>query len=69
MESTGQIIKSARKSLNLTQRDLAKISGISHSNISAIENGKLAIGKQTTEKLATALKLDPGKIMWPGWKK
>ena len=53
-EISEQIIK-AREELHLTQKDLAKISGLTQSNISNIENGSNRPTIATLKKIADAL--------------
>lgn len=55
---TGVYLRGIRLREELTQEALAKLTGISRSNISAMEHGKRPIGKETAKKLATALNCD-----------
>lgn len=48
-------IKNTRKSLNITQRELSKLSGINQSNLSKIENGLVYPSLVTIQKLAFCL--------------
>lgn len=49
-------IESIRKSLNMTQEELAKKSGVSRVTIGNFENGKIEVTtNQTMEKIASAL--------------
>jgi transcriptional regulator with XRE-family HTH domain len=43
---------------DMAQVELAKLTGISRSNITAMEHGKRPIGKETAKKLATVLRYD-----------
>lgn len=42
----------------MTQKELARLSGVSQENISRIENGKRSVGKAVAKKLAKALNID-----------
>lgn len=47
-----------RRELNMTQRDVSKLTGISVSKISSIENGKSDYPLQSLMLLGDALKID-----------
>jgi len=53
-------MRDTRRSLNLTQDQLSELTGISQSNLSAIENGKYKPNKSTREKIEKLL----GKVDW-----
>jgi transcriptional regulator with XRE-family HTH domain len=55
-----QDLKSIREAKNLTQNDLAGLSGLPQSHISAIELGKLAANKRTRRRLERVL----GPVNW-----
>ena len=48
----------ARQKENLTQIQLARLTGIPQRHISEMEHGKRPIGKERAKKLAEALKID-----------
>jgi len=48
-----------------TQKTLAEHSGISVTNISLLENGRVDIGKKRAEQLARAFGVHPAIIMFP----
>ncbi|MBJ6798772.1 helix-turn-helix domain-containing protein [Geomonas propionica] len=52
---SGVYLRGIRLREDLTQEALANLTGISRSNISAMEHGKRPIGKETAKKLAAAL--------------
>jgi len=54
----GIYLRGIRLREDLTQDALAELTGISRSNISAMEHGKRPIGKETAKKLATVLHCD-----------
>ncbi|WP_338463060.1 helix-turn-helix domain-containing protein [Brevibacillus borstelensis] len=58
-----QELRSRRNELNLTLRQLAEKTGVSHTHISEIENGKCAPSFETTMKLAKSLDMNPNSIV------
>ena len=52
------ILRGSRGKEELTQIQLAELTGIPRRHISEMEHGKRPIGKETARKLATALKCD-----------
>ncbi len=54
----GIALRGARYREGLSQKELAKRTGISQDNISKMENGKRPIGEKVAKKLAKALKID-----------
>jgi transcriptional regulator with XRE-family HTH domain len=63
--TTGEVILMLRELKGWTQADLAKRSGISATNISLLEHGKVEIGKRRAEQLAKAFDIHPAIIMFP----
>lgn len=57
-KQAGMVLRGARFRENLTQKSLAKKSGVSQENISRIENGKRSVGEKLAKKLAKPLKID-----------
>ena len=60
MEPEFQIIKAmldGRNKLNLTQKDLAELSGITQADISRLENGNANPSIRTLKKLAAAMNM------------
>lgn len=51
-------IRAYRSRENLTQRQLAELTGIPQRHISEMENGKRVIGKELAKRLGKALKAD-----------
>jgi DNA-binding XRE family transcriptional regulator len=54
--SIAKLVSSRREALGISQRELAKRAGISHTVISRIENGQHAPSAKTVERLADALR-------------
>lgn len=63
--SMGRVIRMLRDLKGWTQDHLAQRSGISATNISLLENGKVDIGKKRAEQLARAFDVHPAIIMFP----
>ena len=66
--SPGEMVRTLRELKGLSQLDLARESGISQTNISAIENGRVKIGKERAIMLAEALNVHPSSIMFADYK-
>ncbi len=62
--SPGEMIRELRELKGWSQLDLADKTGISQTNISAIENGRVEIGKQRSITIAEALDVHPASIMF-----
>lgn len=62
---TSEVIRMLRELKGWTQEELSSRSGITATNISLLENGKIQIGKKRTEQLARAFKIHPAIIMFP----
>ena len=63
--STGEVIRMLRELKGWTQKELAKRSGITETNISLLENERVEIGKRRAEQLAKAFLVHPAIIMFP----
>ncbi len=63
--TTGEVIQMLRELKGWTQAELATRCGISPTNISLLENGKVDIGKKRAEQLAKAFGIHPAIIMFP----
>lgn len=63
--STGEVIRMLRELKGWTQDELAKRCGISVTNLSLLENGRVEIGKRRAEQLAKAFDIHPAVIMFP----
>lgn len=61
----GEVIRMLRDLKGWTQAELARRSGISTTNISLLENGRVDIGKKRAEQLAKAFDIHPAVIMFP----
>lgn len=61
--SVGENIRSMRNSENLSQQELASLSGIERSQLSRIENGQVDIQLSTISKIATNLNTTPDILL------
>jgi transcriptional regulator with XRE-family HTH domain len=65
--SVGESVKILRELQELSQNELAEITGIPQSTISAIENNRISLGVERAKVLARALKCHPAVLVFPGW--
>jgi transcriptional regulator with XRE-family HTH domain len=65
--SVGESVRVLRELQELSQNDLAGLTGIPQSTISAIENSRVRLGVERAKVLARALKCHPGVLVFPGW--
>jgi len=65
--SVGESLRILRELQELTQSQLAELTGIPQATISAIENGRVNLGVERAKVLARALKCHPAVLVFPGW--
>lgn len=65
--SVGESVRIIRELQEMSQNDLAKLTGIPQSTISAIENDRVNLGVERAKQLALALKCHPAVLVFPGW--
>ena len=65
--SVGESVKILRELQELSQNELAQVSGIPQSTISAIENDRVQLGVERAKVLARALHCHPAVLVFPGW--
>jgi transcriptional regulator with XRE-family HTH domain len=65
--SVGESVRIIRELQELSQIDLAELTGIQQSTISGIENGRINLGVERAKVLARALKCHPAVLVFPGW--
>ena len=63
MNLIGEKIRKVRKAAHLTQKELAKLSGIAEITIRKYENNERNPKKEQIEKIAKALNMNPFEIM------
>ena len=61
----GEMLRTLRELQELTQKELADGTGISQSNLSAMENNVSQIGRDRALALAKVLKVHPAVILFP----
>jgi transcriptional regulator with XRE-family HTH domain len=66
--SVGESVRIIRELQEMSQNQLAHITGIQQATISAIENDRVRLGVERAKVLARALKCHPGVLVFPGWK-
>ena len=65
--SVGQSVRIIRELQEMSQNDLARITGIPQSTISAIENDRVNLGVERAKVIARALKCHPAVLVFSGW--
>lgn len=65
--SVGESVRIIRELQEMSQAELAKITGIAQATISAIENDRINLGVERAKTLAKALKVHPAVLVFPGW--
>ena len=65
--SVGESVRIIRELQEFSQNQLAEISGIPQSTISAIENDRVSLGVERAKVLARALRCHPAVLVFPGW--
>lgn len=66
--SVGESVRILRELQELSQSQLARLTGIPQATISAIENDRVRLGVERAKVLARALGCHPGVLVFPGWK-
>ena len=65
--SVGESVRIIRELQELSQNQLALLTNIPQSTLSAIENDKINLGVERAKTLARALKCHPAVLVFPGW--
>jgi len=65
--SVGESVRILRELQEMSQNELAELTGIPQSTISAIENDRVNLGVERAKVLARVLKCHPAVIVFPGW--
>ena len=61
----GEALKMLRELQGLSQNELAKLTGISQSNLSALESNARQMGRERALTLAKALHVHPAVLLFP----
>ena len=65
--SVGDSVRIIRELQALSQNELADLTNIPQSTISAIENNRVNLGIERAKVLACALDCHPAVLVFPGW--
>jgi len=65
--SVGESVRIMRELQELSQSELAELTGIPQSTISGIENDRINLGVERAKVFAQALKCHPAVLVFPGW--
>ncbi|MCX7011590.1 MAG: helix-turn-helix transcriptional regulator [Candidatus Sumerlaeota bacterium] len=65
--SVGESVRILRELQDLSQCQLARMSGIPQPTLSAIENDRVRLGVERAKALARALRCHPAVLVFPGW--
>jgi transcriptional regulator with XRE-family HTH domain len=65
--TAGESVRILRELQELTQCQLAELTGIPQATLSAIENGRVNLGVERAKVLARALKCHPAVLVFPSW--
>ena len=65
--TVGESVRIIRELQELSQNELAKLTGIPQSTLSAIENNRVSLGVERAKVLARALQCHPAVLVFPGW--
>jgi transcriptional regulator with XRE-family HTH domain len=63
----GDSVRIIRELQGFSQNQLAEITGIPQSTLSAIENNRVNLGVERAKVLAKALRCHPAVLVFPGW--
>ena len=65
--SVGESVRIIRELQGFSQNELADLTGIPQSTISAIENDRVRLGVERAKVLGRALQCHPAVLVFPGW--
>ena len=65
--SVGESVRIVRELQGLTQNELARLTKIPQSTISAIETDGINLGVERAKVLARVLRCHPAVLVFPGW--
>jgi transcriptional regulator with XRE-family HTH domain len=65
--TVGESVRIIRELQELSQNQLAALTGIPQSTISSIENDRINLGVERAKVIARALKCHPAVLVFPGW--
>ena len=65
--TAGESVRILRELQELSQSELARLTGIPQSTISAVENNRVQLGVGRAKVLARTLKCQPALLVFPEW--
>lgn len=65
--STGSILRILREKNELSQGELAKLSGLAQATLSSLENDRISLGVERAKALAKVLHVHPAVLLFPDW--
>ena len=65
--TVGESVRIVRELQEMSQNQLAEVTGIPQSTISAIECNRTKLGVERAKVLARALEVHPAVLVFPGW--
>jgi len=65
--SVGESVRIIRELQGFSQNQLAQLTKIPQTTISAIENDRVRLGVERAKVLARALRCHPAVLVFPGW--
>ncbi len=65
--SVGDSVRIIRELQELSQNELAELTGIPQSTLCAIENNRVNLGVERAKILGRALRCHPSVLVFPGW--
>ena len=65
--TVGESVRIIRELQELSQNQLAQLTGIPQATISSIENDRVNLGVGRAKMLAQALQCHPAVLVFPGW--
>ena len=65
--TVGDSVRIVRELQELSQNQLASLTGIPQSTISAIEHNRVSLGVERAKVLARALQVHPSVLVFPVW--
>ncbi|MBW2238740.1 MAG: helix-turn-helix transcriptional regulator [Deltaproteobacteria bacterium] len=65
--TVGESVRIIRELQELSQNQLAQLTGIPQSTISAVEHDRVNLGVERAKVLARALKVHPAVLVFPSW--
>jgi transcriptional regulator with XRE-family HTH domain len=65
--TVGDSVRILRELQEFSQNDLARLTGVPQSTISAIERDRVNLGVERAKVFARALRCHPAVLVFPGW--